>query len=176
MYTPKVAFHLWHIFSCNYRLLLQEIPAHITTPQRPASGPNTPQNPLSSSAPSCYGNQATPLSLMDTPVEMILSNRRQGAPPPSGGHAQGVEPLKLPVLMQLQRQASPWRMLTGSAKSGEGSGHKMQSTGRSPFVSRLQTPQNGAAQLVKVQLRNLHKKLIFNHDIREFPFSIFLHL
>jgi hypothetical protein len=90
---------------------------------------------------------------MDTPVEMILSNRRkQGAPPPDGGHAQGVEPMKLPVLMQLQRQASPWGMLGGSAKSGEGSGHKMQSTGRSPFVSRLQTPQTGAAELIKVEL------------------------
>ena len=135
-----------------YFLLLQEIPAHITTPQRPASGPNTPQNPLSSSAPSCYGNQATPFSLMDTPVEMILSNRRkQDAPPPSsGGHAQGAEPMKLPVLKQLQRQVSPWGMLGGSVKSGEGSGHKMQSTGRSPFVSRLQTPQSGTAELVKV--------------------------
>ena len=88
---------------------------------------------------------------METPVEMILSNRRkEGAPPPSGGHVQGVEPLKLPVLVQLQRQASPWGMLGGSGKSGEGSGHKIQSTGRSPFVSRLQTPQNGVAQLVKV--------------------------
>ena len=89
---------------------------------------------------------------MDTPVEMILSNRRKqdGPPPVSGGHTQGAEPMKLPVLKQLQRQASPWGMLGGSAKSGEGSGHKMQSTGRSPFVSRLQTPQSGAAELVKV--------------------------
>ena len=91
---------------------------------------------------------------MDTPVEMILSSRRkQGVAPPNGGHTQGAEPLKLPVLTQLQRQASPWGMLGGSAKSGEGSGHKMQSTGRSPFVSRLQTPQNGTAQLVKVNLK-----------------------
>ena len=87
---------------------------------------------------------------MDTPVEMILSNRKQGAPP-NGGPTQGVEPLKLPALLQLQRQASPWGMLGGSAKSGEGSSHKLQSTGRSPFISRLQTPQNGAAQLVKVK-------------------------
>lgn len=52
---------------------IQDIPAHLTTPQRP----QTPVKPLSTSAPSCYGNEATPMmGLMNTPVEMILSMQR----------------------------------------------------------------------------------------------------
>lgn len=87
---------------------------------------------------------------MDTPVEMILSSRKLVQRASNADHTQRVEHLKLPVLLQLQKQASPWATHTGSAKSGEGSGVKLHSMGRSPFISRLQTPQNGAAQLVKV--------------------------
>ena len=136
-------------FICD-DVILQDIPAHITTPQR-LSGPNTPQNPLSTSAPSYYGNQATPTSMLDTPVEMILSSKRTTKCfPPTAGHTQEVGRLKLPAVLQLQKQASPWGMLGGSVKSGEGSGVKLRGTGRSPFISRLQTPQDGTAQLVKV--------------------------
>ena len=91
---------------------------------------------------------------MDTPVEMILSGRKHG------DHAQEVEPLKNPALLQLQKQASPWGMLSGSAKSGEGSG--LKSTGRSPFLSRLQMPQNGAAQLIKVYVEELKTSTRFH--------------
>ena len=126
----------------------QDIPAHINTPQR-SSGPNTPQNPLSSSAPSYYGNQATPTSMLDTPVEMILSSRRPLKCAVNGNHIQGAERLKLPALLQLQKQhVSPWGLHSGSGKTGEGSGMKLHGTGRSPFVSRLQTPQNGTAHFV----------------------------
>lgn len=145
---------------------VQDIPAHINTPLR-TSGPNTPQNPLSSSAPSYYGNQATPTSMLDTPVEMILSSKKMTTEcaPPTTGHTQEVERLKLPALLQLQKQASPWGLHhSGSAKSGVGSGVKLHGTGRSPFVSRLQTPQDGAAQLVKVHVPTQNEDvLIFEY-------------
>ncbi len=66
-----------------YLLPIQDIPAHLTTPLRPY----TPIKPLSTSAPSCYDKEATPMrGLMDTPVEMILSTRKPkatGTLPPS---------------------------------------------------------------------------------------------
>ena len=88
--------------------------------------------------------------MLDTPVEMILRSQRSAKCPPIAGHTQEVGCLKFPALLQLQKQASPWGVQCGSVKSGEGSGVKLHGTGRSPFVSRLQTPQNGTAQLVRL--------------------------
>ena len=89
--------------------------------------------------------------MLDTPVEMILSSKRTTKRfLPTAGHTQEVERLKLPAVLQLQKQVSPWGVLGGSVKSGEGSGIKLHGTGRSPFISRLQTPHDGTTQLVKV--------------------------
>lgn len=128
----------------------QDIPVH-NTPQKSRSSLVTPTKPLSTSDPSYYGNEATP-GLMNTPVEMILNSElRMGRGVFYQALVMCVELMvlfsekmaKLPVLVQLQQQVH------GVPGSG-GSGIPIHGSGRSPFVSRLQTPNTEAAKFLKV--------------------------
>ena len=61
--------------------------------------------------------------------------------------------LKLPIIAQLQK-ASPWNVpLSGVKGGGGGSGGGSVvrvGSGRSPFISRLQTPQSGMSHFAQV--------------------------
>ena len=65
-----------------------------------------------------------------------------------------LEILKLPVIAQLQK-ASPWNVPLSGMKGGGGVGGGGGSlvrvgSGRSPFISRLQTPQSGMSHFAQV--------------------------
>ena len=64
-----------------------------------------------------------------------------------------LEVLKLPIIAQLQK-ASPWNVpLSGVKGGGGGSGGGSVvrvGSGRSPFISRLQTPQSGMSHFAQV--------------------------
>ena len=63
---------------------------------------------------------------------MILSSRKPA------------DILKFPVLTQLQKQH-------GYVSGNSGSGFKSHATGRTPFMSRLETPAPEAAKFLKVE-------------------------
>ena len=63
------------------------------------------------------------------------------------------EVLKLPIIAQLQK-ASPWNVPLSGVKGGGGSGGGSVvrvGSGRSPFISRLQTPQSGMTHFAQVR-------------------------
>ena len=62
-----------------------------------------------------------------------------------------LEVLKLPVIAQLQK-ASPWNVPLSGVKGGGGGGGSAVrvGSGRSPFISRLQTPQSGVSHFTQV--------------------------
>lgn len=134
----------------------QDVPAHVVTPTKQSvSAQSTPQQPLSSSAPSYYGNETTPPGLMDTPVEMLLSAHRLKN---ENGNCfcmlffvhhflYPIDYAQLPLHAQVQR-----RMAVGgsSGKREGGSGVKVHKTGRTPYITRLQTPHNGMGTMAKV--------------------------
>lgn len=64
------------------------------------------------------------------------------------------EVLKLPIIARLQK-ASPWNVPSSSVKRGEGGGGGGSGvrfgSGRSPFISRLQTPQSGVSHFAQVR-------------------------
>jgi len=64
-----------------------------------------------------------------------------------------LEVLKLPVIAQLQK-ASPWNVPLSGVKGGGGGGGGGSAvrvgSGRSPFISRLQTPQSGMIHFAQV--------------------------
>ena len=68
-----------------------------------------------------------------------------------------VEVLKLPIIAQLQK-ASPWNIPSSGAKGGGGGcggGSVVRvGSGRSPFISRLQTPQSGMTHFAQVRHLN----------------------
>ena len=61
------------------------------------------------------------------------------------------EVLKLPIIAQLQK-ASPWNVPSSGAKGGGGGSVVRVGSGRSPFISRLQTPQSGVSHFAQVRL------------------------
>ena len=61
------------------------------------------------------------------------------------------EMLKLPIIARLQK-ASPWNVPSSGVKRGEGGGSGVRmGSGRSPFISRLQTPQNSMSHFAQVR-------------------------
>ena len=59
--------------------------------------------------------------------------------------------LKLPIIAQLQK-ASPWNVPLSGVKGGGGGGSVVRvGSGRSPFISRLQTPQSGMTLFAQVR-------------------------
>ena len=65
-----------------------------------------------------------------------------------------LEVLKLPIIAQLQK-ASPWNVPLSGVKGGGGGGGGGNvvrvGSGRSPFISRLQTPQSGMTHFAQVR-------------------------
>ena len=61
-----------------------------------------------------------------------------------------LEVLKLPIIAQLQK-GSPWNVPLSGVKGGGGGGSVVRvGSGRSPFISRLQTPQSGVSHFAQV--------------------------
>ena len=61
-----------------------------------------------------------------------------------------LEVLKLPIIAQLQK-ASPWNVPLSCVKGGGGGSVVRVGSGRSPFISRLQTPQSGMTYFAQVR-------------------------